>query len=1027
MINNQKGFAHLLLFIIILLAIPIGVYLVLHPAIFRPKAASDSANKSFSDLDLIISNELLVKFKPDTSSNIRSKPSRPGNRTGVESIDKIAQKDNFSKIEPVFGSSETKQPTSISRPQQAQVSAAELEKWYKITLSIPGTKLMKSSKDIKDRLSLSNPYFQKLLASYKALRNNPEVERVEFNTIKHASEILPNDYYYSSAGDELWGLKKINVGAAWDRTLGSKLVVVAIVDTGIDYGHADLAENIWVNSKETPGNRIDDDDNGYVDDIRGWNFAGRNDNPDDDHGHGTHVAGTVGAVGSNDTDSSSDTGKRIVGVNQTVSLMPLKVLDSSGSGYDSDIAKAITYAANNGASVINMSLGGPGESQLLTDAMFYAYNLKVVNVVAAGNESQDAINVSPARSPYVITVASINDSDKPSCFTNFGIKIDVAAPGGDSTRCSGNGKNILSARAAKGIPSLPKLGCCYTLLQGTSMATPHVAGVVGLIKALHPDYSVEETRQILRISADDPITPDWNFNIGYGRLNAFKAVSINDPPPVAKIKSPINGNTFYKNNAIVPVKAEISGRNSNLEWKLEYGLGKEPKNWVQVLTGRNTGLNETLADLNLGNLASGEITLRVTINTPQGVVEDRVLISYDGELADGWPKKNGDALFGLLSYSNQPALVDLDNNGTLEVVVAGSLFDNHIYAYNLDGTLFSGWPVALPEPSYLQADNPAVDDLNGDGKKEIVVSYAEDAGNGFGHLIVLKSDGTTFWKKDYPNRAITTPAIYDLDGDGKKEVVYRNCGLHIYKFDGSSELPGWPVYNPGWLGCTADTTQNWEENNSPAVVKFENRSSSNIITYGGEGIWDGTDSISNLYLYNLDGSLSWKRAFPSFEGWTLGYNPNPAFTDLDGDGITDIVISSMSVNQNLPWSNLNSYTQKIFAFRFDGTDVAGFPKLFPGTKAGAPISVAALNLSGEMKLLVPGIPSFKVLDLNGNKTAGWDNTFESDLGGASAVDFDRDGVLEVALGREKWVGLSSSGGVFILNSSGNILWQREYG
>ena len=223
------------------------------------------------------------------------------------------------------------------------------------------------------------------------LRSDPGVEYAEEDKVVRVS-LTPDDPFYSSAGswgqayDDLYGLKKIRAGAAWDLTTGEG-VTVAVVDTGIDYTHPDIADNVWVNIDEIPGNGVDDDANGFVDDVRGWDFIGTSyfsptpdANPRDDHGHGTHVAGTVAAQGNN--------GLGVVGVAWRSKVMPVKGLDRYGYGLSSSLAGSILYAANNGADVINNSWGGKGTSETVRDAVDYAYDLGVVSVCAAGKQQR---------------------------------------------------------------------------------------------------------------------------------------------------------------------------------------------------------------------------------------------------------------------------------------------------------------------------------------------------------------------------------------------------------------------------------------------------------------------------------------------------------------------------------------------------------------------------------------------------------------------------------------------------------------
>ncbi|MGQ9573785.1 MAG: S8 family serine peptidase [Thermoguttaceae bacterium] len=324
---------------------------------------------------------------------------------------------------------------------------------------------------------------------------------------------LPND----PRMPELWGLENaardadIDAAAAWDFTTGSRSVVVAVVDTGVDYTHPDLAANIWTNPGEIPGNGIDDDRNGFVDDVHGYNFAYNTANPMDDQGHGTHVSGTIAAVGNN--------GTGVAGINWSGSVMALKFLDSTGSGYTSDALRAINYATmmrtryGVNVRVMNHSWGGGGTSQALRDAIQASGQAGILNVVAAGNNASDNDSrpVYPASydCPNIIAVAATDNRDNLASFSNYGAtSVDLAAPG----------VGILST-----VP-----GASYASYSGTSMAAPHASGVAALAWALLPDATVAEVRNAILQGADRLAGLSGRVATG-GRLNAANTLQLLNP------------------------------------------------------------------------------------------------------------------------------------------------------------------------------------------------------------------------------------------------------------------------------------------------------------------------------------------------------------------------------------------------------------------------------------------------------------------------------------------------------------------
>ncbi len=369
---------------------------------------------------------------------------------------------------------------------------------------------------LNDLNSLTEVSFAEPNYIYKAINTNATVESMLFGSIKeNHSALAPNDTLYG----KLWGLQ--NTGAnepdrnggysktpgvsgadvdaerAWTITKGDKKVVVAVIDTGIDYNHPDLKNNMWVNEKEIPGNGIDDDNNGYIDDVYGWNANGKNGNPMDGNDHGTHCAGTIGAEHNN--------GLGVAGVMGDVSLMAVKFLGDDGSGSLADAVEAIDYATKMNVDVMSNSWGGGGFSQALEDSITAAKNKGIVFVAAAGNDGSNNDSRPSYPASYqvenVISVASHTAQDSLSSFSNFGKRsVHVAAPG----------SNVLSTTP----------GGEYKVFSGTSMATPHVSGVIGLFVAQEGRTSVSELRSRL-MATTVPTAAYRKTTAAGGRTSAY--------------------------------------------------------------------------------------------------------------------------------------------------------------------------------------------------------------------------------------------------------------------------------------------------------------------------------------------------------------------------------------------------------------------------------------------------------------------------------------------------------------------------
>lgn len=300
-----------------------------------------------------------------------------------------------------------------------------------------------------------------------------------------------------------YALTKLSAFDAWDFTVGAPSVVVAIVDTGVYYNHPDLSANIAVNAGEVPANGIDDDTNGYVDDYVGYDFYNHDSDPVDENGHGTHCAGIVAARGDNEVG--------VAGIAWGSSVLPVRVLGPGGGGNDGDVAAGVLYAAQRGAAVLSLSLGGDSPSAVIDSAIDYARSVGALVVVAAGNESNnnDVFPSYPANSEIdnIVSVAATDSADGLATFSssgsNYGLStVDLAAPG----------KQILSTYLAGS----------YANMSGTSMATPYVAGVAALMKSVNPALTYADLKAGLFQSVD-PLSSLKSKVATGGRINAYRA------------------------------------------------------------------------------------------------------------------------------------------------------------------------------------------------------------------------------------------------------------------------------------------------------------------------------------------------------------------------------------------------------------------------------------------------------------------------------------------------------------------------
>jgi subtilisin family serine protease len=402
----------------------------------------------------------------------------------------------------------------------------------------------------------------------------------------------PTNHYFNSQGSwgqkypDQWGLQRIGFDAsptsAWRLVRrDAQPVVVALIDTGLDWNHRNIDwDNIWKNPGEIAGNGIDDDHNGRIDDVIGWDFLDHDNKPWDYDGHGTFVAGIIAG--------SWKDGDGIAGINPFARLMILKAINNFGHSRASYLAEAIAYAADNGARVINLSVGGKEITKVEQAAIDYAFSKNVVVVVAAGNEGVNVGNYGVAGSDKVLTVAATGFEDQRTVFSNWG-NVSVAAPGLD----------VLSLRAARTDSMLGIEGSKYTAgaayvgvdkryyrASGTSFSAPLVSGLASLMIANDPSLTNRQVINIIKSTARDIGTPGVDQYTGYGLIDARAALKA--PRDYFLFAGIDRVEVVQKGNKPAVRVYGTADSNAFKSGRIEIGKGDAPSSWTRIATIQKT-------------------------------------------------------------------------------------------------------------------------------------------------------------------------------------------------------------------------------------------------------------------------------------------------------------------------------------------------------------------------------------------------------------------------------------------------------
>jgi len=622
-----------------------------------------------------------------------------------------------------------------------------------------------------EELRLRNTYLLKLKqgisveSAIEELKKSDVVEHVQPNYVYKLLNVEPNDPYFA----EQWYLTKINATTAWEIERGNESVVIAVIDTGIDLNHVDinhsnLTTNLWNNVDELL-NGQDDDGNGYIDDIFGWNFVDNNSDVSDTHGHGTHVAGIIAAVTNNSIG--------IAGICWNCKLMILKAFDSNGNGTTVAIANAIYYAANNGAKIISMSFGGNGSDEILQEALNYASSNGILLVAAAGNDGSETKNY-PAAYDNVIAVAATNESDERASFSQFGAWIDLAAPG----------TNILS--------TWPNDMLAYA--NGTSMSTPIVSGIAALLLSKNPNLTPLQLYTALKSSVTRVKSERY---IGTGVVNAWLALS-RESDAIALLNHSLRGGVV---TGIVNLTG-IANASSLVNYSLCWGNGTYPENFTCFYTGTSNVTSDSLGLWDTRDIIEANVTLRLIVRDSFGESFDEALVEVRNAKIT-WPTDGAfitdkqiqiNATFAkhkfanyTLYYCNETNCTLLDqsseipSDATLATWNVSGLYGNYTIhlevnyedgivaidniTLTLDPALVKGFPLDLENASSALSY-----DLDNDRRWEIVSLSSENG------TILKVLEGTTTKASIQIQGEVNCITFAELTGDGDIEILVPVLG-----------------------------------------------------------------------------------------------------------------------------------------------------------------------------------------------------------------------------------------------------------
>ncbi|MBM3229727.1 hypothetical protein FJZ26_04815, partial [Candidatus Parvarchaeota archaeon] len=799
----------------------------------------------------------------------------------------------------------------------------------------------------------------------------------------------------------LWGLNPQGQSCAGDRSkcLTGKGIKIAVIDTGVDYTHPDLGK---CNKAQVIS--------GTCSKVSGWDFANDDNDPMDDRGHGTHVAASAAGKGDINSNGLQDTGE-FWGVAPDAHIVAYKVLGSDGIGSRAGVISAIEKATDpNGdgdtsdhVDVISMSLGGPGDpDDPISIAVDNAVESGVVAIIAAGNSgpgggdsdcrtesSGNAGSIcSPGTARKAITIGAGNKNGLIAGFSSRGpvqfgpssiAKPDLLAPG----------VNICAAQWKNWLNFLKCFDSAHISISGTSMATPHVAGAVALLKQARPDLSPESIKTILMFGAKD-LGYDM-YTQGAGLIDLQKAFALSQAAPLPELTVESGSAITSKTGGMFEVefKAKI----------LNIGLASASNVTYSIYLPNKT----VIASGEIGSMLAGEQT-NLTVSAPIQELYQYAILEVDPEnqIVEYLEKNNKiEILLPFVRFAGWPVeynstvssiqAAKLEGNGNLELLLSGT---SNIYPVDSQGSILPGWPKKQPLLSSLLAAKPGSNTLMPD----MPIFASKNPSQGSKYLVgIRKKDGSYApgWPAiyNYPN----TLSVADVDYDGENEIIARSLKvINILKYNGT-QMPGWPKnisfgtddygsplsYLPP--AVAADLDENFY---GMEIVYSTSQGTVNAIHLDGTNVPGWPQKISYLMMFG-----------PFRRNITSSAEGHPVAADIDGDGKLEVLVrTGVVVPDEYPYLNFSNY---VFAWHHNGTQVKGWPKdLYEdGVFGGSPLSIGDID-SGHPGLEVVegtggyGSGKLYVFHHDGTVAPGWPQNI-SVIKTPALADLDGDGNLEI--------------------------------